>query len=426
MTGPTWTTIDAEVVVVGATAAGVCAAVAAAGAGAQTVLVGPETHVGGMTSGGLGYTDVGDARVLGGPAARLRADVAEHYGVPVGRYAGPEPHVAEGILARWLDDAGVTVLLGASLAAVEQDPGTRAVRAVRTGSGIRITGAVWVDAGYEGDLVAAAGVPSSVGREDRSLHRERFAGRREPAPGMHAMPPWVSPFRADPDGFEQGQVLPGIRDAPMAAVGSGDGGVMAYGYRVCMTTADDRIPFPRPDRYDEADWELGRRLFALWARQGVEPVAGRLLGLEPNLPNGKCDGNSLGPFSLNLLDGSAWDYPLAGPAGREDIRRRHLDHTAGFLWFLSNDPAVPTGVRREVSRWGCRPTSSRTRGTCRTSSTCGKRGGCRVHTCSPNTTSSPAPDSRTSWHSVRTTSTSARCSARGGGCTSTRAPSPPS
>lgn len=344
--------VDAEVVVVGATAAGVCAAVAAAEAGAQTVLVGPEAHVGGMTSGGLGYTDVGDRRVLGGPAARFRAEVAAHYGVAVGHYAGPEPHVAESILTRWLEEAGVTVLLTETVVALEQDPATRAVRALRTASGIRVTAGAWVDAGYEGDLLAAAGVPSSVGREDRSRYGERFAGRREPAPGVHAMPPWVSPFADDPDGFEPGPALPGVRDVPMAPVGSGDGGVMAYGYRVCMTSAADRVPFPRPDRYDDADWELGRRLFALWDRQGVEPVAGRLLGLEPNLPNGKCDGNSLGPFSLNLLDGSAWTYPLAGPAEREELRRRHLDHTAGFLWFLAHDPAVPAGVRRTMAGWG--------------------------------------------------------------------------
>lgn len=344
--------VDAEVVVVGATAAGVCAAVAAARAGAQTVLLGPEGHVGGMTSGGLGYTDVGDVRVLGGPAARLRTEVAEHYGVPVGHYAGPEPHVAEALLLRWLDEAGVEVLLGEGLTGVEQDPVRRTVLAVRTTAGLRVRGGVFVDAGYEGDLLAAAGVPSAVGREDTALYGERFAGRREPAPGRHAMPPWISPFVDDPEGLRAGPVLPGIRDVPMAPVGRGDGGVMAYGYRVCLSTAADRVPFARPADHDDADWELGRRLFHTWRRAGVEPAAGRLLGLEPNLPGGKCDGNSLGPFSLNLLDGSAWEYPLADADGRERIRRRHVRHTEGLLWFLQHDPAVPAAVRREMARWG--------------------------------------------------------------------------
>jgi hypothetical protein len=124
---------------------------------------------------------------------------------------------------------------------------------------------------------------------------------------------------------------------------------------VCLTTAADRLPFTRRTGYDEAHWELGRRLFAHWRSIGFEPAAGALLGLEPNLPNGLCDANSLGPFSLNVLDGSAWAYPDADPVGREGIRQAHLDHAADFLYFLANDPAVPPSVRVELSRWGLPP-----------------------------------------------------------------------
>jgi hypothetical protein len=211
---------------------------------------------------------------------------------------------------------------------------------------------VVVDASYEGDVMAAAGVPYSVGRESRSLHGERFAGRREVVPGRHSMPDWVSPFVDDESGLAEGRLLPQVSGRPLAEVGEGDGGVMSYGYRVCMTTAADRIPFPRRDGYDDAHWELGRRLFRHWERQGVDVPAGFLLGLEPNLPGGKCDGNSLGPFSLSVLDTSAWDYPDAGPEERERIRLHHLHHAADFLWFLANDPAVPAAVRRELGRWG--------------------------------------------------------------------------
>src|SRR6476660_466068 len=130
------------------------------------------------------------------------------------------------------------------------------------------------------------------------------------------------------------------------------GGVMAYGYRGCLTTAADRVPVTRSDDHDEGYWELGRRLFHHWARQGYEPRAGELLGLEPNLPGGKCDGNSLGPFSLNVLDGSAWEYPDADPGRREELRRHHLRHTRDFLWFRTHDPVVPAPVRRELARWG--------------------------------------------------------------------------
>jgi hypothetical protein len=342
--------MPAEVVVYAATSAGVCAAVAAAEAGAQTVLVEPGRHVGGMTSGGLGYTDIGDPRVLGGYAARFRADVARHYGVAPGRYAGPEPHVAEQIFLGWLESAGVTVVFGEPIESV-QKAGNR-IHSMTSVSGRSWTAGVFVDAGYEGDLLALAGVPAAVGRQSRTLYGERFAGRQELVPGMHTMPPWISPFAGDPSGQTDGPLLAQVKPEPMAPVGSGDGGVMSYGYRVCLTQARDRIPFERPDDYDEAYWELGRRLFAEWERTGVTPSAGRMIGLEQNLPGGKCDGNSLGPFSLSVLDGSAWKYPLADPEGRERIRRHHLSHTKGFLYFLSHDPAVPEHIRSELGGWG--------------------------------------------------------------------------
>ncbi|MFD5214026.1 FAD-dependent oxidoreductase [Microbacterium sp. NPDC058345] len=342
--------ISADVVVYGATSAGVCAAVAAARAGARTVLIEPGRHVGGMTSGGLGYTDIGDVRALGGMAAEFRAAVAEHYGVAVGRYAGPEPHAAEQIMRGWLERAGVDVLFGAALDRVESQGGR--VSALALGDGTHVDAAVFVDAGYEGDLLAAAGISCVVGRESRSLHGEQFAGRREIAPGRHATPPWISPFRDDPRGTTPGPLLPQIKPGPLAEVGAGDGGVMSYGYRVCLSQAPDRIPFRRRGGYDDAHWELGRRLFADAARRGDVHPAGRYIGLEPNLPGGKADGNSLGPFSLSVLDGSAWDYPLADPAGRERIRRHHRHHAEDLLWFLANDPAVPASIRHEMQRWG--------------------------------------------------------------------------
>jgi FAD dependent oxidoreductase len=351
---------SADVVIYGATSAGVCAAVAAAEAGASTLLLEPGSHVGGMTSGGLGYTDIGDPRVLAGPAARFRIAVAEHSGVEPGRYAGPEPHVAEAIFRRWLEAAGVEVRFGARIRSAEVTGGR--IRSAAFGPGIvpardgagefTVSGAVFVDASYEGDLLAAAGVPAAVGREDRSLHRERFAGRQELVPGRHAMPPGISPFADDPEGHTEGRLLPQLKPGPLAEVGSGDGGVMSFGYRVCLTTAADRIPFERPAGYDEEHWELGRRLFAKWRRDGVDVPAGLLIGLEPNLPGGKCDANSLGPFSLSVHDGAAWEYPLAAPQRREELRLHHLRHAEGFLYFLANDPAAPPAVRRELQRWG--------------------------------------------------------------------------
>lgn len=338
---------DAEMVIYAATSAGVCAAVCAAETGAQVILVEPGQHVGGMTSGGLGYTDVGDTRVLGGMAARLRLDVAEHYGT--GIFAGPEPHVAEAVYRRWLEQAGVEVRLGEPLVAVELTGNTITTLTTKTSV---ISAGVFVDASYEGDLLAAAGVPYAVGREGVERYGERFAGRQELLPGRHTMPPGISPFANDPSGETCGPLLEQVKAQPLAAVGAGDGGVMSYGYRLCLTTAEDRVRVERRDGYQESYWELGRRLFRHWETQGHAPAAAQLIGLEPNLPNGKCDANSLGPFSLSVLDGSAWEYPQASSARREEIRLHHLHHAYDLLWFLTSDPTVPPSIRAEMARWG--------------------------------------------------------------------------
>lgn len=290
-----------ELVVYGATAAGVCAAVAAARHGVDVTLLEPGGHVGGMVSGGLGYTDIGDPRVIGGMAAEFRAAVADHYGTD--RYAGPEPRVAEQIFTRWLTDADVTVEFGAVLPELSD-------------------AAVYVDASYEGDLLAAAGVSYRVGRESRALHGEPFAGRTEPAPGKHQFKPYLSPFAPG------GALLPLMDPGPEVPVGEGDGRMMAYGYRVCLSTADDRVPFTRRDGYRDEEWELARR----WLASG-DP--GDVVGLVQNLPNGKCDGNSIGPLSLNLLDGTHQDYPAASPVRRAEIVRRFQEYTQDFLYFMS-------------------------------------------------------------------------------------------
>ncbi|GAB2655802.1 FAD-dependent oxidoreductase [Kribbella swartbergensis] len=332
--------VTAEVVVYGGTAGGVCAAVAAARAGAQVVLLEPGQHLGGMVSGGLGYTDLGDSRVLGGLGREFMLAIAEWYGVPPGHYAGPEPHVAERILTGWLD--GVDVIFGSRLTGATVADGI--ITAVSTTTGDYRAG-VYVDASYEGDLMAAAGVPYDVGRESRSKYGESLAGRREFAPGKHQFPPFVSPLTDD-------GVLPLVHDRPLVEVGAGDGGVMAYGYRVCLTRAADRRPFEQRPGYDPAEWELARRWFAVLRQNGVEPAAGDVIGLVPNLPNAKCDGNSIGPLSLSLLDGTNWAYPDAAPDDRERIRQQHEDYTRDFLWFMTTDPDVPKAVRDGLSEWG--------------------------------------------------------------------------
>jgi hypothetical protein len=314
-----------DVVVHGATAAGVAAAVGAAEAGASTRLVAAERHVGGMVSGGLSWTDVGDVRVLGGFARRFYAAVADHYDAPLWAVKGPEPHVAEQLLEQTLAAAGVDVELGAPLPQLD-------------GS------AVFVDASYEGDLLAAAGVPYASGRESRELYGERWAGR-QPAyrPGKHNFAVRISPFAED------GSLLPFVREPelddrgwPAEGLGEGDGGLQAYQFRLCLTDREP-APFDRPAEYDAGVFELLERYL-----RAVDVEAHDVLGLVPALlPNGKCDVNSIGPFSLNLLDGSNRDY-LEGD--RAAVRAHHLAYTQSFLFYLAND--APARIRREFSRWG--------------------------------------------------------------------------
>jgi hypothetical protein len=281
-----------------------------------------------MVSGGLSWTDVGDARVIEGFAARFYAAVADHYGVPMWGVKGPEPHVAAEVL-------------GSMLHSVD----------VRLRTAELPDSAVYVDASYEGDLLPRFGVPYAVGREPRELYGETWAGR-QPAtrPSKHNFHVRLSPFGDD------GALLPFVREPeldgrgwPADRVGEGDGGLQAYGYRVCLTDRPaNRLPFEAPEGYDPAQFELLRRYLHI-----ADPDATELLGLVSDLlPNGKCDVNSIGPFSLNLLDGSNRLYPDGDETTRQAVRDRHLHYSASLLYFLANDDDVPRRVRAEVGRWG--------------------------------------------------------------------------
>jgi hypothetical protein len=283
-----------------------------------------------MVSGGLSWTDVGDERVLGGFARRFYAAVADRYGVPLWGVKGPEPHVAEELLTAMLD--GVDVRLGETALP---------------------DAAVYVDASYEGDLLPRFGVPYAVGRESRELYGERWAGR-QPAtrPGRHQFEALLSPFADD------GSLLPHIRPPaldergwPSDGYGEGDGGLQAYGFRVCLTDRpENRLPLEAPEGYDPSEFELLRRYLHA---AGDRLRAHDLLGLNRDLlPQGKCDVNSIGPFSLNVLDGSNRDYPDGDEAARERVRAHHLRYTRSLLHFLAHDDEVPAHVRSGTAEWG--------------------------------------------------------------------------
>ena len=333
-----------DVAVYGATASGALAAIAAAHEGMRVVVIEPGQHVGGMVSGGLGHTDYGDRRVIGGMARQFYDRIARYYGRETWEVVGPEPHVAEQLLRDWLTVAGVTVVFNARLDQVVKH-GRRITHLV-TERGDIFTAKVVIDASYEGDVLPRAGVSYAVGREGIEQHGECWAGRRPLLPGQHQFAVPISPF-VDGHG---GELLPFIHRRPLVREGEADGGVQSYCFRVCLTNRPlNQIPFPKPDGYDPSEFELLRRYLA---HAGTQIKAGQLMALVPNLPNGKCDVNSIGPFSTNVLDGSSWQYPDASYQRRQELWDYHLHYTQSLLYFLSHDPHVPEPIRQEMGRWG--------------------------------------------------------------------------
>lgn len=340
-----------DVLVYGPTAAGVLAAVAARRAGAGVVLTGPEEHVGGMVASGLSWTDVGREDVVSGLTRHFYRLVAAHYSLPLFALKGPEPHVAERIFLGLLEQHGVEVVLGAELEGLQRDGNH--VAGLRSGGQVH-EAAVFVDASYEGDLMAAAGIPYRTGREPKELHQERWAGR-QPAyrPGAHNFTSLISPFAGPAPSELLPEIVPPVLDErgwPQEALGQGDGALQAYQLRLCMTDCPgNQLPLEEPPGYDPGRFEVLRRHLRA-AGESVQP--GRLLGLVQDLlPNGKCDVNSIGPFSLNLLDGSNRAYPEADRQGRAAIYEHHRRYCHELLHFLRHDPDVPGHVRATMGRW---------------------------------------------------------------------------
>jgi hypothetical protein len=333
----------ADVAVFGATAGGALAAIAAARGGASVVLIEPGRHIGGMLTGGLSRADVERQEpLIGGLTREVFRELGSHYGadMPTWRF---EPHVAEALLVRRLGDAGVALLLEHPLHGV--DTRGRRIDGVRLGFGCRVDAAVWVDATYEGDLLAGAGASFAVGRESTSTFGESLAGRREILPNPHQLRSPVDALDGD------GALLPGV--VPYEAIGlpgHGDGKVQAYCYRLCLTTADDRRPLAAPPGYQRERYVLLERYLASLVRSGARLELHDVLGIS-QLPRGKVDVNSHGPVSTDLPGGSA-GYLDGDAEARARIRDDHRTWAAGLLHFLAHDAVVPAAYQDVVAQYG--------------------------------------------------------------------------
>jgi hypothetical protein len=341
-----------EVVVYGGTAGGVMAAVSAARQGLKTALVEPSGHVGGMVSGGLGWTDYGRKEVVGGFALEFYWRVGVHY--QMARYGNDvswlhEPHVAEDIFREMLSAAGVSVFERHRLrekGGVRKDGAT--VAAITTEDGTEFTAAVFIDAGYEGDLMAQSGVTWTYGREGSAEYGEALAGVREKTP-LHQFLVDVSPKDAN------AALLPEISSAKPEPAGSPDKKVQAYNYRICFSDLpENRRAWTKPPKYDAARYALLARLIAAQTKkEGRTPPLSTYLKID-RLPNNKSDVNNNGAFSTDYIGGS-YEYPTASYEKRAEIWQAHRDYIAGLFYFLASDPQIPDVLRAEMNRWGlCR------------------------------------------------------------------------
>jgi hypothetical protein len=337
-----------DVVVYGGTAGGVIAAVSAAREGLKTALLEPTAHVGGMVSGGLGWTDYGKKEVIGGYAYEFYYRVGQHYNVAAyGQNVSwlHEPHVAEDIFRQMLRSSGVTLIEHARLAEKNgvAKQGTH-LAALRMENGDSFTARIFIDSSYEGDVMAQSGVSWTYGRESSAQYGESLAGVREKTP-LHQFLVDISPTDAN------GKLLPEISAATLPPPGTADKAVQSYNFRMCFSAAPDRIPFAKPAGYDPHRYALLARLIeARTKAEGKTPALRTLMKID-RLPNGTTDINNNGAFSTDYIGGS-WKYPTAGYAERDEIWQAHKNYQAGLFYFLANDPSVPQAIRAEMNSWG--------------------------------------------------------------------------
>ncbi|MDR1789311.1 MAG: FAD-dependent oxidoreductase [Opitutaceae bacterium] len=328
--------VEADVCVYGANSGGIAAAVAAARAGQAAVIVNPALHLGGLTSGGLGHTDTGDKRGIGGISREFYQRVGRHYGSGA-MVMNFEPHVAEAVYKELVAAAKIPVFHREFLASVEKS-GARLV-SLTTEGGLTVRAKMFIDASYEGDLMAKAGVSFHVGREGNGVYGETLNGAYVSKGHQFLYP--VDPYVVAGD--PKSGLLPGIEDG-QPVPGAGDHRVQAYNFRVCMTdTAANRVPFQKPAGYNRADYELLARYLAA----GWDDVFYKF----DRVPNGKTDTNNHGAVSTDFI-GANYGWPEGSYAEREKLFQAHVTWQRGLFWFLANDPAVPAHIRAAMAVWG--------------------------------------------------------------------------
>lgn len=359
---------SADIIIYGGTSAAITAAVEAVQSGKTVLVVSPDTHLGGLSSGGLGFTDTGNKSTIGGLSREFYHRVWLHYNDSAAwkwqkhsEYGNKgqgtvamdgenrtmwifEPHVAEKVFEDFVAENNITVLRDEWLARenglVKKDG---KIVSFKTLSGKVFSGKVFIDATYEGDLMAAAGVSYHVGREANSVYNETWNGFQPDARHHgHFFNYKIDPYKTP--GKSESGLLYGISPEPIAETGSGDNKIQAYCFRLCMSNhPDNRVPFPKPENYNPENYELLGRVFDAGWREWFNKF--------DIIPNRKTDTNNHGPFSMDYI-GMNYDYPEASYERRKEIIKAHEDYQKGLLYFVANDPRVPKEIQEEMQNWG--------------------------------------------------------------------------
>jgi hypothetical protein len=339
--------VECDILVFGGTAGGVSAACTAARFGKKVVVTEFGRHIGGLTSGGLGMTDIGNKAAIGGFSREFYKRLGKHYGKPEAWTF--EPSVAERELRALLTESKVPVYFDQRLATVKKN-GARIVEIVMENGNV-FRAKVFIDCTYEGDLMAKAGVPYMVGREANERFGETLNGIRAETPKHQFLVP-VDPYVKPGD--PASGLLPFVQNTPAGTPGAGDRSVQAYNFRLCLTkNPANRKPIEAPPRYDVKRYELLGRYFTALAHAEKKVTLTNFLNINMVTPE-KTDINNNGGFSTDFI-GMNYEYPDADYATRAKIWREHLEYVQGLLTFLATDERVPADIRAEMSGWGlCR------------------------------------------------------------------------
>ena len=339
-------TEEYDICIYGGTSAGVIAAYSAKMMNKKVLLIEPQNRLGGLTSGGLGFTDIGNKQVVKGLSKDFYRRLGTHYG-KLEQWIF-EPKVADSIFNDYVKRADIDVLYKHRIIEANVIDGTIRDIILESSDGTKTTKTVFakmfIDCTYEGDLMAKAGVSYTIGREDNKLYNETYNGVQ--LMKGHQFPDGIDPYKIPGDSTSG--LLWGIAPTTLSPEGTGDKLVQAYNYRICLTNnPTNKIEITKPDNYDPAKYELLLRLF------DAQPEKRKLnhYFIWSRMPNKKTDINNRGGFSTDMI-GMNHNYPEASYKEREKIIKTHKDYTQGLLYFYKTDPRVPKELKDEIQEWG--------------------------------------------------------------------------